>query len=184
MNPHGRKRWFVCALAIPLALGNRRGTCGRDPAPGRPAAVVLGSRASRSATRAFSRAIPGRAAPCSKVSLSQPSSTPVTVDYRILGGSATGSNKHVAGIDFNNDEGKTRTLNFQVGANGTTPIAKTVSVPVFGDTTAEPDEVFRVLLSNPTGGARLARPLGTGTILDDDSDGLGHPPRCRRHGHG
>ena len=172
MTLHGRVRLFVCALAIPLALGNLAGRAGATLPQGGPlpsCSVPCISIGDASILEGDS----GTRAALFDVTLSQPSSTPVTVDYRVLGGSATGSNKHVAGIDFNNDAGKTRTLKFKVGARGTTPVSKTVSVPVFGDTSAEPDEVFRVLLSNPTGGARLARPLGTGTILDDDSAGSG-----------
>jgi lysophospholipase L1-like esterase len=103
------------------------------------------------------------------VTLSQPSSTPVTVQYRVMSASAIGGPKALSGIDFNNKNGKTPTLTFKVGANGFTKVAATISVAVFGDTTVEGDETFRVALSNPTGGARLSRPAGIGTILDDDS---------------
>ena len=91
------------------------------------------------------------------VTLSQPSSTPVSVQYRVVGGTAFGSNKHTAGIDFNNQKSVIKTLSFPVGANGLTATAKTLSVAVWGDTTSEPDETFRVLLSNPSVGTSLAR---------------------------
>jgi lysophospholipase L1-like esterase len=172
MRLRGRKRYVVCALAIPVALGNLAGRAGAVLPQGGPlpsCSVPCISIGDASILEGDS----GTRAAVFEVTLSQPSSTPITVDWRILAESATGSNQHVAGIDFNNDAGKTRTLSFPVGIHGTTTVSKTVSVPVFGDTTAEPDEIFRVLLSNPTGGARLARPLGTGTILDDDSAGSG-----------
>jgi lysophospholipase L1-like esterase len=105
------------------------------------------------------------------VTLSRPATTQVTVQYRIVNGSATGSNKPGAGIDFNSKNGAIGTLTFKVGASGITPVARPVSVPVYGDTAVESDETLRVILSNPTGGARLARALGIGTIVDDDSAG-------------
>ncbi|MDT9191155.1 MAG: pre-peptidase C-terminal domain-containing protein, partial [Limnospira sp. PMC 894.15] len=45
-----------------------------------------------------------------------------------------------------------------------------INVPVFGDTKVEPDETFRVNLSNPQN-AILGRRRATGTILNDDSPG-------------
>jgi lysophospholipase L1-like esterase len=103
------------------------------------------------------------------VTLSQPSSTQITVQYRIASASATGGKKAAPGIDFNDKSGTEHTLTFKVGSNGLTKVAASVSVPVFADTAAEGDETFRVILSNPTGGARLSRALGIGTILDDDA---------------
>lgn len=47
----------------------------------------------------------------------------------------------------------------------TTPQA--VTVAVLADPTAEPDEYFRVALSNPVG-VVVTRPVGVGTVLDDD----------------
>jgi lysophospholipase L1-like esterase len=107
------------------------------------------------------------------VTLSRPATTQVTVQYRLAGGSATGAGKLGAGVDYNNKNGAVGTLTFAVGPNGTTPVARPVSVLVYGDTAVEGDETFRVILSNPTGGARLARPLAIGTIIDDDSGGAG-----------
>ncbi|MCA9248342.1 MAG: hypothetical protein KDA42_14545, partial [Planctomycetales bacterium] len=46
---------------------------------------------------------------------------------------------------------------------------KTVTVLVSGDTTAEADEGFRVVLSGPTGGASLGTATADGTIEDDDT---------------
>ena len=103
------------------------------------------------------------------VTLSQPSTTQVTVQYRLGSASATGGKKASAGIDFNNKNGNSSMLTFKVGSNGLTKVAASISASVFGDTSVENDETFRVILSNPTGGARLLRAVGTGTILDDDA---------------
>ena len=49
-----------------------------------------------------------------------------------------------------------------------------VSVPVYGDlNAAEGDETFTVSLSTPSGGLTLGRATGTGTILNDEADGVG-----------
>ena len=51
-------------------------------------------------------------------------------------------------------------------------LAATFQVKITGDTTVEPDETYRVTLSNPVN-ATIARGIATGTILDDDpSSGL------------
>ena len=46
--------------------------------------------------------------------------------------------------------------------------SKTVTVTVRGDRTVEPDEVFHVVLANPTGGASIGTGSATATILNDD----------------
>lgn len=56
------------------------------------------------------------------------------------------------------------TLSFGAGEN-----TKTLSVAVNGDTKVEPNEVFDVVLSNPTNGAALSTAVGFGTIQDDDA---------------
>ena len=43
------------------------------------------------------------------------------------------------------------------------------TVTVNGDTTAEPDETFKVNLTNISAGAKAGQTSGTGTILDDDA---------------
>jgi lysophospholipase L1-like esterase len=100
------------------------------------------------------------------VTLSQAVGSTVTVQYRIVAGSAFGASKVGAGVDFNNKAGKVGTLTFLAGA-----VSRPVTVLAYGDTTVEGNERFRVVLSNPTGGARLARPLALGTIIDDDGAG-------------
>lgn len=107
------------------------------------------------------------------VTLSRPATSQVTVQYRLAGGSATGASKAGAGVDYNNKNGAAGTATFAVGTNGLTKVVRPISVVGFGDTAVEGNETFRLILSNPTGGARLARPLAIGTIIDDDSSGAG-----------
>ncbi|HET9317474.1 MAG TPA: Calx-beta domain-containing protein [Vicinamibacteria bacterium] len=88
------------------------------------------------------------------VTLSSPSSQPVTVAYATVAGTA------VPPGDFTATSG---TLSFAPGET-----AKTVQVFVTGDGFDEADEQFTVELSAPTGGAVILDPTGVGTILDDD----------------
>ena len=87
------------------------------------------------------------------VSLSAASLKPVSVNYSILGGTAT------AGTDFTT---AANVLNF--APNET---EKTISVLVKADTLVETNETFSVQLSNPVG-ADLAQATGAGTIQNDD----------------
>ena len=50
-----------------------------------------------------------------------------------------------------------------------TPISKSVTVTVYGDTVVEGDETFAVTLSNATTGFDVVRSAGIGTILNDDA---------------
>ena len=79
----------------------------------------------------------------------------MTVDYATEDGTATQPDDY---------QQKEDTLTFE--ANQTTA---TVTVPVSGDTTDEPDESFFVNLSNPTN-ATISDAQGTGTITNDDQD--------------
>jgi hypothetical protein len=88
------------------------------------------------------------------VSLSGPSSSPVTVDFSTADGSAT-----VAGGDYQATSG---TLTFDAGQT-----VKTIVVPIKGDRLAEDDEYLNVNLSGATGAA-IASGTGFGTILDDE----------------
>jgi hypothetical protein len=87
------------------------------------------------------------------VTLNNPGPTPVTVQYATENGTA------VSGSDY---QAKSGTLTFASGER-----TKTISVPVAGDTTFEPDETFKVRLSSPSG-ATLADAEGLGTIVNDD----------------
>ncbi len=91
------------------------------------------------------------------VSLDRPSPSPVTVDFATANGSA------VAPADYASTAG---TVTFAPGET-----TKPVIVPVNGDTVDEPDETFTVTLS-AAGGAAITDPVGVGTIVDDDRDGV------------
>jgi uncharacterized repeat protein (TIGR01451 family) len=53
------------------------------------------------------------------------------------------------------------------------PLTRMVTVNVNGDLATEPDQTFRVVLSNPTGGAVASTSGGLGTISNDDPDSDG-----------
>ncbi|MFO0907366.1 MAG: cellulase family glycosylhydrolase [Isosphaeraceae bacterium] len=95
------------------------------------------------------------------VSLSAASSTPVTVAFTTVAGTAT------AGVDFQSQSG---TLTFAPGET-----RKTIAIAIVPDTTNERDETFTVRLSSPVGGT-LARADGRGTITNDDGPPPPTPP--------
>ena len=88
------------------------------------------------------------------VSLSRPSSRTVSVDFATADGTATSPS------DYGTSTG---TITFAPG-----DLTATTSVDVSGDTTAESDETFTVVLSDPVR-ATLGDASGTGTIVNDDS---------------
>jgi hypothetical protein len=165
---HGARRSALCVLAALMAVGFTAGRAGATLPYGGPlptcsvTCISLGDASILEGDSGTRNAI-------FPVTLSKPTSTPVSVQYRVINGSAIGSSKHTAGIDLNNHDSAIKTLFFPGG----TTTAKSISIPVWGDTTSEPNETFRVILSNPTGGAILARPFALGTIIDDDSAGAG-----------
>jgi hypothetical protein len=87
------------------------------------------------------------------VGLSAVSTQTVTVQYATVNGTA------LAGSDYTITSGM---LTFTPGQ-----LTQTVSVPVLGDTIAEPTETFVVNLSNPTN-ATIGDGQGIGTITDND----------------
>lgn len=93
------------------------------------------------------------------VSLSAPSPLPISVDWATGGGSATGAATATEGTDYLAAGG---TLSFAPGET-----SKLVSVMVVGDSEVEPDETFRVTLTNPLN-AVLIENRGYGTIIQDD----------------
>lgn len=103
------------------------------------------------------------------VTLSQPATSSVTMKYRIQNVTATGGKVAAPGVDFIDKAAVLQTLTFARAASGFTPVAKMITVKVFGDTAVEPAELFRVTLSALSGPARFRRPLAVGTILDDDA---------------
>ncbi|MFM6481891.1 MAG: beta strand repeat-containing protein [Microcystis panniformis] len=62
------------------------------------------------------------------------------------------------------------TLSFAAGET-----SKVITVNVQGDTTVEPNETFRVTLSNATNGATITTATATGTIQNDDFIGTSGP---------
>ena len=88
------------------------------------------------------------------VTLSQSSTSTVTVSYATANGTAT------SGSDYGSTTG---TLTFTAGQT-----SKTVSVPIYGDTTVESNETFYLNLSGATN-ATIADNQGLGTITNDDS---------------
>lgn len=78
-----------------------------------------------------------------------------TVDYATSNGTAT------AGVDYTATSG---TLTF-----ATSDTSKTVTVPTTDDLVYEGNETFTLTLSNATGGASIATPTATGTIVENDS---------------
>ena len=87
------------------------------------------------------------------VTLSVPSSTPVTVEYATADGTAT------AGSDYTATSG---TFTFPP-----TQTRGAITVNVLGDAVQEPDETLTVNLSNASG-ADIRNGQGTGTIVNDD----------------
>jgi probable HAF family extracellular repeat protein len=96
----------------------------------------------------------GTASASLTVTLSAASSQAVTVTYSTANGSAT------AGSDYQSASG---TVTIAAGQTSTT-----ISVPVNGDRTGEPNETFAVNLGQASGGAVIADGQGVGTILDDE----------------
>lgn len=88
------------------------------------------------------------------VTLSAASGQIVTVDY------ATGNVTAQSGVDYMATSGR---LTFQPGT-----ITQTVSVPVIGDTTFEPDETFAIGLQFATNSS-VNDGNGVGTIINDDA---------------
>ncbi len=98
------------------------------------------------------------------VSLSQSSTTDISVNYATENGTAA-ADLETSGSDYNSKSG---TVTFQAGQTG-----KSVTINIIDDAEVEPAEFFTVNLSNPTGGATLSQSTGTVTINDNDSAGGG-----------
>jgi hypothetical protein len=101
------------------------------------------------------------------VTLSEPASTTVTVEYTVSDGTAVGGSKPGTTTDYKKKSGA---LIFTPNARtGKTPVEKFVSIPVFADTASEADETLYVALSSVTGSDFiLGRDVASGTILNDD----------------
>jgi hypothetical protein len=94
------------------------------------------------------------------VSLDATPSTPVTVDYSTMDGSATGGAACGPGIDYVSQTG---TLTFPPGT-----ASLTITVQVCGDTSSESNETFYVNLCCQSPNASIYRNRATGTIVNDD----------------
>lgn len=92
------------------------------------------------------------------VSLSAASTFTITVAYATTNGTAT--------AESNDYEARSGTLILFAGQT-----TGTIAIPVNGDVTAEPNETFSVILSNPSN-ATIDDGQGIGTIVNDD----GPPP--------
>jgi Calx-beta domain len=88
------------------------------------------------------------------VSLDSAQPARVTVDFATADGTATAPGDYAAGSG---------TLTFAAGET-----AKTVTVQVNGDNSAERDETFNLNLANAAGNATIADATGVGTIVNDD----------------
>jgi hypothetical protein len=88
------------------------------------------------------------------VTLSEPHSNVVSVNYRTADGTA------IAGSDYNAVSG---TLTFAKNQ-----MSKTILVPVIGDRVPEPDRYFFVRLDSSKAGAKIANGQAVVTIVDDE----------------
>lgn len=96
------------------------------------------------------------------VTLSAPSAQNVTVAYTTQNGSAVaGGTLASGGKDYGPKSG---TLTFTPGQT-----SKTIDVTINGDVANEADEIFTVVLSNPSTTAQIQNGTGTGTIVNDDA---------------
>jgi hypothetical protein len=103
------------------------------------------------------------------VSLSETSHVPVTLFYNIAG---SGANPATPGVDFD-DGGGSGSITFPMISSSKSAVNEVISVPIFPDTTVEPDETFQVTVTSDqatdlSGGYGFERAVGTGTILNDD----------------
>jgi hypothetical protein len=102
------------------------------------------------------------------VTLSEPSTSPVTVTWDAGGGTATEGLKQLPGVDYKGPKAP-KTLTFKPSLRtGLTPTRKYVSIPVYPDTAVEGTETLNVSISNVTGGYTIADGSALGTILDDE----------------
>ena len=102
------------------------------------------------------------------VTLSNASSSDVTVNYATADGTATTSGASSAGGADYTDTSGTLTI-----AAGSTSDSATVAVPVGVDTTDESDETFTVTLTSPGGGSSGTPTLDAGTNTPVNSSGSG-----------
>jgi len=97
-----------------------------------------------------------------RVSLNDPVDEDVTFDWATQASAAP--NAATPGVDYQTASGTVTIPTGQVEAS--------FDVTILGDTVDDGDEVFEVLLSNPTTGITLTDPVGVVTIRDDDEVSL------------
>ncbi len=109
------------------------------------------------------------------VTLSAPSTSPVTLSYTVTPGSASFSSTAAGGGDFGGAQHGT--VKFALTPAGVTPIQKTVTLPVWADTTSEGDQTvgFGISATTLPAGVTIQRAAATGTIVDDDATGTTVP---------
>jgi hypothetical protein len=96
------------------------------------------------------------------VTLSEPQSTTVSVEYTVSNGSASG------GSDFTpKPKGKVKFVP-TASLGGLTPTSKFITLKVIGDNDPEPTENLVVTLRNPSPGMALGYAASASSILDDD----------------
>ncbi|MGE3819186.1 MAG: cellulose binding domain-containing protein, partial [Isosphaeraceae bacterium] len=103
----------------------------------------------------------GRSDLAFRLSLSQASAIPVTVQYATNDGTARSGSDYDAAVG---------SLTFAPGET-----SRTVVVKILGDLDVEPDETFGLSLSAPSG-ATLGGATATGTIRDDDAPAVSSGP--------
>jgi len=101
------------------------------------------------------------------LTLSAPSSFPITVDYTIVG---SGPNPAIPGVDFD-DGGGTGSVTFPMVSSKNSAVDEIIAVPIMTDSTIEPDKTFQVTITGITYGYEPDRLIGTGTIYNDDPGG-------------
>lgn len=97
------------------------------------------------------------------VTLDVPATTTVTVQYSLVGTTATPGlfGDAATAADFKDSTG---TITFKAGI-----VSRFVNVSIYGDTRTEGDETVEVVLHSPTGGAILGDASGIAEILDDEN---------------
>jgi lysophospholipase L1-like esterase len=109
------------------------------------------------------------------VTLSAPSTSAVNLPYVVTPGSATRSSTATGGGDYGG--AASGTVKFPVTASGKTATQKTITLPVWADTSLEPDDTLSVTISGPLpSGVTIGRNVGNGTIVDDDGTGTSVAP--------
>lgn len=97
------------------------------------------------------------------LTLSAPSNTPVTVDYKTRSLTAAGASALRAGIDFQSTGTTLGRMTFAPGS-----VAKWITVTIRGDKSIETNEKFAVSVEAVSAGYGVGREAGTVTIIDDD----------------